>query len=271
MKKISTFALLLIGSLSFAQAPKKIQLASGQKIEIVMSNNSVTDLGMGMQMTNNSTVTNKMVVTAEDDNNFELSSTITRMQMTMEGMGQNMTFDSDKKEDMESEMGQGLGDNLNKAETVKINKVSGKQEKTKVEEKKEGNPMAGMSGMMGSEHESDLVFLIPTDKKIGDTWSEENKEKDLTTKRSYTLKSIDNNIATVTLTGSIDGTMEQEVQGNNMNMTINTKMTGDLTVNIATGLVIKKNIVSDINGSIDMMGQQMPISSKNTSAITYNY
>ena len=55
------------------------------------------------------------------------------------------------------------------------------------------------------------------------------------------------------------------------NITINSKVTGDITFDVNSSWVSKRNMVSDVNCNIDMMGQQMPISAKTTSAITYSY
>ena len=272
MKKIFAFSLLLISTIGFAQTSNKIALTSGKKINITTVSSTVTDLGMGMQMNNNSTVTSNMVITNEDKDFFELSSTITRMQSSMEGMGQNMSFDSDKKEDLESEMGQTLGGTINKSEVLKINKTNGKIEKIKSSnDDKEGNPMMGMAGMGNSESESGPVFVLPSNIKPGESWNTENKEGTMNIKSTYTLKSLDNNTAVVSMSGTIDGTMEQEQMGNTMNITINSKVTGDITFDVNSSLVSKRNLVSDVNGNIEMTGQQMPISAKTTSAITYSY
>jgi hypothetical protein len=272
MKKIFTFSLLLISTIGFAQTSKKIQLTSGKKINITNISATVTDLGMGMQMNNNTTVTSNMVVTNENDNYYELNNTITRMQTNMDGMGQNISFDSDKKEDLDSEMGQGLAGTINKAEVLKINKANGKMEKIKADnDAKEGNPMMGMAGMGNSESESGPVFVLPSNIKVGESWNTENKEGTMTVKSTYTLKSLDNNTALVNMSGTVDGTMEQEQMGNTMNITINSKVTGDITFDVNSSLVSKRNMVTDVSGNIDMMGQQMPISAKTTSTITYSY
>ena len=272
MKKILAFSLLLISAVSNAQTSKKIQLLSGKKINVTTISSTVTDLGMGMEMNNSTTVTSNMVVISENDNYFELNNTITRMQSTMDGMGQNINFDSDKKEDLESEMGQALAGTINKAEVLKINKVNGKMEKIKSDsDAKEGNPMMGMSGMGNSESESGPVFILPSNIKPGESWNTENKEGTMTVKSTYTLKSIDNNTAVVSMSGTVDGTMEQEQMGNTMNITINSKVTGDITFDVNSSLVSKRNLVTDVSGNIDMMGQQMPISAKTTSTVTYSY
>jgi len=49
----------------------------------------------------------------------------------------------------------------------------------------------------------------------------------------------------------------------------NTKTTGEMTTDISNGQVKKKNTISDITGSFQLMGQDMPISAKATSASTY--
>lgn len=136
---------------------------------------------------------------------------------------------------------------------------------------KEGNPMMGMAGMGNSESESGPVFVLPSNIKVGESWNTENKEGTMTVKSTYTLKSLDNNTALVNMSGTVDGTMEQEQMGNTMNITINSKVTGDITFDVNSSLVSKRNMVSDVNGNIDMMGQQMPISAKTTSTITYSY
>ena len=78
-----------------------------------------------------------------------------------------------------------------------------------------------------------------------------------------------NNIAIVELSGTTAGTVEQEVQGMTMNMTMDSKFKGEIKVNTQNGTVLESKNNADLNNSMDMMGQQMQISSKANTVTTF--
>jgi hypothetical protein len=208
----------------------------------------------------------------ENEQSFILTNTMTKMKMEMEGMGQNMNFDSDNKDDRESEIGKTISEKLDIPDTFLLNKSTGVcqllNEKTDEGESKSGG-LSFMAGEKDGQGPADAFLIIPSDKKIGDNWEVTTTNKGLTTKKKYTLKSIEQSSATLEISGTTTGTVEQEVQGMAMNMTMDTKVKGVMKVNIQTGLVIESSSDMDMNNSMDMMGQQMQISSKGKTIVTY--
>ena len=56
--------------------------------------------------------------------------------------------------------------------------------------------------------------------------------------------------------------------GQTMNVTIDQTLNSDLEVELATGLIQKNTMTGDMNNSMDMMGQEMKMSTKVNSTTT---
>ncbi len=256
-----------------AQFAQKISLKKGQTITCSSIANTESEMAMGNMKNDINTLA---VLTVIDENNqsYILTNTITKMKMEMEGMGQNMSFDSDNKDDRESEIGKTVGDKLNVPDTFVLDKISGScqlmSSKTGEGESSMGGGLSFMAGDKDSQGPGEAFLIIPADKKIGDSWEITSSNKGLTTKKKYTLKSIEQSIATLEISGTTVGTVEQEVQGMTMNMTMDTKVKGTMKVNTQSGLVNESVSDMDMNNSMDMMGQQMQISSKGKTTVTYS-
>jgi hypothetical protein len=273
MKKIIALAFVFTSLNSFSQSAA-IKLKKGQIITSASVTENESEMSMGMTMKNNSNVSKKITVIDEDATTYTITNTITRMKMDMEGMGQNMSYDSDKAEDKDSEMGKTVAEKINVSDTFTLNKVTGAITAWKKQEAdSEAGAMGGMMSMMGGGEDqaaNDAFFILPTNKKIGDSWSDVDVvTKGITTKKSYSLKSTDKNIATIGTTITIEGSTEQEMQGMTANVTMNAKTTGDIMVDTQTGLVTKRDLKVDVNSTIEMMGQSMPINSKGTNVSVY--
>jgi hypothetical protein len=270
MKKILSIALLLNCGISFAQNSSGIKLKKGQTITINSVVNSETEMQMGaMKSDYNTTI--KLNVIDENAETFTLKSSIAQMKMNMDGMGQNMSYDSEKPEDKDSQMGQAMGDKLKKVDTYILDKKTGKTTKVK----KEGDEEGGSGGMFSVGDEdaaaNGAFFILPAGKKIGDSWSESTTSKGITTSKTYTLKSIAQEMATIDVVGTITGTKEQEANGMTMSMTMNNKITEQMLVNINLGLVTKNNNTTDGTNSMDMGGNQMEMNIKANTVTTVNF
>ena len=272
MKKVLSAILLFSCMHSNAQYAKTISLKKGQTIVCSSKTNTESEMGMG-NMKNDINTASELTVIDENEKSYILTSTLSKMKMDMEGMGQNMSYDSDNKEDRESEMGKMIGEKLNSSDTFSLDKSTGSIKLLNVPSEGETSGSGGMSIMSGGDKDNQVVgdafLIIPSDKKIGDSWNVTTTNKGLTTNKTYTLKTIDNNIALVELTGTTAGTVEQEVQGMTMNMTMDSKFKGEIKVNTQNGIVTESKNNADLNNSMDMMGQQMQISSKANTVSTF--
>ena len=89
------------------------------------------------------------------------------------------------------------------------------------------------------------------------------------TVRTFTLKSISGNEAIIQSNIVLTALNKMDFQGMEFNIKTETKTNGEIVTDISTGLVKKRTSVADITGSIQMMGQDMPISAKATSTNIY--
>ncbi len=253
---------------------KNIQLQKGQKINVVITNIADTDMGMGMQIKNNSENTNVLTVTGETDKEYTLTNTLTKLKLTFEGMGQSQEYDSEKESDRTSDMGKSLTEAIGKSVNVTVNKVNGAPIYNKADagpEKPEANPMESMMSAFGGEEPSvaGAFLLIPQGKKAGDSWTEVDSTKDKKGTKTYTIKSVAGNIAQLTFSSDLAANTNVDANGNNLTMQMNIKTTGDLTTDISTGLVSKRNAVSDITGTMEIQGQSLPITAKSNLTAVY--
>ncbi len=247
-------------------AQKNVDLSS-LKGKVISSSAHVTaDMDMGMGTMNTINDANfEMQIIGEDAEAYKVSYTMKKMKMKIEGMGQDMSYDSEKPEDANSQIGESMKDMINKADTIRISKKTLRKIKTDGVEKPKS--MAMGAGMQSSSPEG-MFLLIPADIEVGKKWETETKEDGITTKNTYTLVSKNSGTAIVNVKTIAQGTTEQEAMGQTMNVTLDQTINSVLEVEIATGLVQKNTMQGDMNNTMDMMGQEMKMSTKINSTTT---
>jgi len=281
MKKLSlVLSCIFAASILFAQTAttssslsKRIVLSAGQKI--IMANSISMETSMsGMDINNTSSAEYSVEVKSVAENNYAITSTLTKMKVNMDMMGQTTSYDSEKKEDQNSDIGKSFADRLNKSTELLLDNSTGKATSTtaKKESKNDAavaDPMQGMMQMFGSGGDDGVVNsafeLIPVGIKIGDNWSDSSIDKALKLVRHFTLVSITGNEAAIKMTSVIDAVNTMEVQGMQMDMNSTTQSSADIITDITTGLVKKRSTVASISGSFQVMGQSIPLTAKVTS------
>lgn len=233
---------------------------------------------MGMEMKNNSTSNTQFHVIHSDNTNYSISSTLTGLKLSMEFMGQQSSYNSDLKEDSASEIGKSIK-NLNVPDTLSINKytamvISDKKPVT-VSMEENTNPFESLFGSLGEKNAdtdiTDAFFIIPPEKKIGDSWIDSSSTKEQRTVKTYTLRSIDKDIASISLIGKVDSNIQYEMQSLPVNISMTTQTIGEIFSNTKTSLVGKRTIKADITGNIELMGQSAPITGKANTVSVYEY
>ena len=283
-KTVITLLCIFTATIVFSQTgltkpavTQKIILPSGQKIIVETNITIEADLSMGMQISSNSTSENLLEAKNSTDKTYTISNTLTKVKVNMNMMGQPANYDSEKKEDNNSEIAKTFEDKLNKPVDITIDNVTGTaiKDDKKVKEKNadDENPMNGLLSMFAESSDDAVVSgafeLIPGGKGIGESWLDSTVAKDMKIVRTYTLKSVTGNEALIQLDFVTTGTNKLEVQGMEMEFKSNSKTTGEIVTDITTGQVKKKDTKSDITGSFQLMGQDVPITAKSSSATTY--
>lgn len=277
MKKTLLILLSLGPVCSFAQTPERLDISKGKKITIVKSTVGDADLGMGMSMNTKSSEFHNLEVLDQNENTIIIKHVLSRLTMDMDAMGQQNSYDSDKPSDRTSEMGKEIPEEMFATDTLQVDRITGKilnkKEKKKASGSEEENPMNGMIQALGSGVSSsiieDVLFSIPKDIKAGGQWVDSSSaEKGMKITRNYTYNKLENGIATVQLKEVSDLSTTSEVQGMSMQLTMNKNSQSTLQLEAKSGLITKKEMTADVNGAIEVMGQNSPISSKSSMTIT---
>ena len=258
----------------------KILLTAGQKIIVQSSISTESSLSPGMDASNSSSSENTLVVKNVSEKSYTISNSLTKMKVNMTMAGNVTSYDSEKKEDQETDMGKAFANKINKSGDVILDFNSGRATSgqpitvTKKVEAEE-NPMQGMLEVLGEAGGDEALVegafeLIPQGKNAGDRWSDSSSAKNLKVLKTYVLKSVNGNEAVLLLDMTVDATTAMEMQGMQMEINSITKSSGEIILDILTGQVRKKTMQSEVQGSMQIMGQSMPVSAKATTTIIYN-
>jgi len=267
MKQYLLASCLLFSAAVNAQKNTAASLKKGQEITIITANKMNID--MMMPMINNSTSTYKIKVLDVDAKNYTVTSTLTKLLVDGSMMGQTIAFDSDKKSDMESDNGKEFGAMVNKTDTLLIDIKTGEGKDISPERNTEKNPGDGLQNMItgagqntGAATASSIFFVIPGEVKAGATWTDSSTAEGIKTVNTYKIDKIENGIATISSIGTANGSSSMEAEGQSMEMKMKTTTTGTIIIDTKTNLVKKRSNVADIDGSMEVMGQTMPFTSK---------
>ena len=277
MKRIYISLLALaISGLAFSQA--SLKLSNGQKIIVESSTDIQASLTMGMELTSNSATVNALEVKNSTANNYTVSNALTKMKVSMNMMGQSNNYNSDNKEGNNEDMAKIFDEKLNKQVTVLVDNKTGaatieKKKEKKADDTDDADPTAGLMKMFADNSDEAIVAgafeMIPKGKSVGESWADTTTAKDMKMIRTNTLKSITGNEAVIQSVIVSTGKNKLNFQEMEFEVKSETKTNGEIIMDLSSGLVKKRTNVADITGSIQMMGQDMPISAKSTTTSIY--
>lgn len=283
MKKL----LLVVSMISTIMATgqtitKKVGLTKGQQLEQVshIKMNMTQEMaGQSMEIKMESDITNLVEVTNAASNSFEVANTIKKVLMNMNAMGQDMKFDSDKKEDMDGQMGQAFKGRIGVPREFTVNNEGIITSLKNTAEKKDeaGGMMGGMmSGALGDVEEKEgaafnsLANIPAKGVKVGESWKDSTNDENGKTFTTYTLKEVTGGNGVVTLSANSALNREMEQQGMTMQMDIKGTTTGEYTFDVATGIIKSRKAITKASGTIDVAGQSVPVNIETTVSSTIN-
>ncbi len=272
MKKNTLFLagfLSLISLTAFSQ--QDISVKKGQKFQmesVTKFSSSAQVMGQSMESTADSKMVTVFEVTETRKDGADLTSTITKLVASSSAMGQSANYDSDKT-DNSGMLADALGGMVNKPKKLSIDTKG-----TLVSQPKEDEDEVGIPGISTSGTNADLFIPALLSKKlaVGETIADSSSVKSdkVNSKKSgtYTVKSIDNGVATVLYTGKevVSATIEQmgmEMINNATNIINSTIM-----LDLKTGLVITNTSDVQSESTIEVSGMEIPASSKTTVTMT---
>ena len=281
MKKIIFFlsAFLLLSIAVFCQHPGTLVLAKGQKYLVENKFSAVTSqeiTGQSMESKADIFTSNNFEVSDIKDGNYNLTNTITKITAVLSAMGQDMSFDSDKKEDMNGEMGNGMKDIINQPKNVVVDK-KGNIVVMKSDTLKKDSSTAMMSMMlgqfMGDPEETgyglkEAFIIIPSKVKPGFSWTDSSSVKGVKKTTIYTVKEINGSEATIDISGTVNMDTNTQMGGMDVTNKSNGIMTGEEIVDVKTGIVKQKTTNLESSGSVQTMGMDIPMKTKFTAVST---
>jgi hypothetical protein len=246
-----------------ASYSQKIAVTKGQKLETQTTTKTTMEV-MGQNIDNETSLTNTIEVKDVTADGYLFSNIIKRMTIKGNAMGQEMSFDSDKKEDMDGQVGQALKGHIGTTQEIQVDK-QGKVASIKEGEEKQPGPdmasMMSMNGDLGKGQPYPMLIQLPAKNvKPGDTWTDSSgTAATLKTVIVYTLKSISADGALVSFNGTMakNGNIEQNGMEIQMDITATTK--GESTYDTNSGLLKNTSSTSEIKGTLGVMGQNAPI------------
>lgn len=263
--------LLLIATSSFAQNfTNKIVLNKGQKFSTSSTTTGTTSMemmGQSMETVIESNGSGTIEVKEVTPTSYKLTTTMNKIKVKSKGMGQENTFDSEKKEDVNSEMGQALKEQL-KPRDEEIS-FAGKNLANKNNAGEEESIQKAMQALNGADNGAEGNFiLIPSGKKAGDKWTDSSNAEGLKVYNTYTLQQLNGTDATVLVNTVTNIDKNVKAQGADVNIKMDMKATTTNLVDVTTGLIKEKKIVAEGKGNINAGGQEMPMTSKVTTTTT---
>lgn len=254
----------------------KIKLTNGQNITVESSSTIEASLAMGMELTSNSASVNSLIVKNSSGNNYSISNTLTKLKVDMNMMGQPNNYDSENKDSNSGEMAKVLDEKINKTTDITIDKTTGlaivENKKNNKADEEDSNTAAGLMNIFNETSDEGIVSgafeIIPQGKLVGDNWSDTLTTKDLKIMRTYTLKSLTGGEAVIQMDIKTKAVNKLDFQGMEFEIKTESKTKGEIFTDAQTSLVKKKTSISEITGTLQMMGQDMPINATvNTTSI----
>jgi hypothetical protein len=275
MKKVFFFlSLVSVMSVSAQKVSKKISLEKGQQIEQQTKTNvSMTQemMGQSMEIKMESNSTNFLDVANNSAAGFDMTNTLKKVLLNMNVSGQETKFDSDKKEDMDGQLGAAFKNKINNPKGFTVNK-EGIITSVKDTAKSEEDDMIG--GMMNANEETagtafTAVANIPAaGVKVGDSWTDSTNVNNARTINRYTLRQVNNGEGTVDINSDLNISREMERQGMTMQMELKGTSVGEYIFDVNSGLVKSRKSLTKASGSVDVMGQSIPLTIETNTAST---
>ena len=209
MKKLLLFIAVSVSALTItvAQTASTLNLPKGQKylVENKISTQNTQEV-QGQSIESKADFSSSYHIEVKDikDNNYNLTNTIKALRVSATAMGQDVSFDSDKKEDLDGENGSELKKYINQPKDITIDKSgkvinTGKPDTTSAAPAQPNMITMMMKQMIGDPEEggygANMAFEpVPEKATVGTTWADSSSGNGISRVTNYTIKEYRNAI-----------------------------------------------------------------------------
>jgi hypothetical protein len=266
----------------------KISFPKGQKLEMTAQTKAVITQeaalqSMSMDIIVNSTIIRSFDVKDVTNGIAKIEHKVKRLQFSFDVMGQTQSFDSDKPEDLKSEIGKSLEKSVKNKYTISVDEkgtivnVKADDDNPNKEQENSGNNMMGnMTGQFTEGLEmpkaGDVISLkVATAGSLtkGQTWTDSLTGGETGTVK-YTVSNVTSSEILIDYISEGNTKRKQSYEGIDMDVSLTSKVSGAITLDKKTGLLKQRTINSEGFGNMEVMGQKIPMKSKVTGTITVN-
>ena len=272
-------SLLFLTLGTHAQNNGTLHLADGSKYSVTneITSTSSSEI-MGQTMESNADVTTVYQIEVNHLNNqqYHMKNKIASIKMTMNSPAQNLTFDSQKKEDMDGPIGSAIKDFINQPQDVVMDRsgnVIPSEDSSQASDSSAQS--ASILKQLGDPKEqgygATMAFLtVPKNVSIGSKWQDSTSAEGVTKVTLYEIKDLKGTLATIAITGKEDRDTKMEMQGMEINTKTKGQFTGEGTVELSTGVIKQNKMTESAEGTVSVMGQDIPTKIKVTSTTSVN-
>lgn len=263
MIKRSVLLLSMMISIHGFSQGLKITVKKGDKYK-VQTTTSANSSGEVFGQTLESTVdakTNTVYEVADiKGKDISMTATLTKMDLTVNGLGKESKFDSEKK-DNDPNLEEIMRPLVNKKREVTVNS------KGILNKDNEADPIADLvPGSITNSLELVIPSFIGRELKAGKSFSVVDSMKTNSTSvvdsGSYSVTAIDKGIALINYKGTKFTVVETEQMGMSMTTTDKGKVVSEIKVDMTTGLLIEKTVTIESVTSTELSGMVVPGTSK---------
>lgn len=260
----------VIIALAFLSVPAraqtiKLNLAKDTKYEIT----SVTKIAsvasvMGQEMESSNDMSSVETILVKDTRpgQTDLVSTITKIVTSMQTMGQETVYDSDKNDNTGP-----LAESFNKIKG-KVKNITVDANGNIINQDKDED-LSSAADMLGISVEGISLFekiFIGRELKPGTAWNDSTitrgDKMTTTTTGIYTLQAVNGTVATISFIGKTTMSGTLEMMGQEMATTSTNKVISQVEVDLATGVIKQSTNNSDGTMNVEASGMSIPVTMK---------
>jgi Family of unknown function (DUF6263) len=285
MKRVIVFYPVLLLSIAgiSQRVSGKLKFKQGQTLEINIQVKTVIAqeaMGQAIDFNVDGSATHSYKVTNATDDNTTLHHKVQNITFNFDGMGKKVSFDSRNQKDMDGQFGKSMKEILGKTFDMIIDPTG--QVLMVKPEKADSAKLDGQL-MLISNMLKDLMDIVQPPKKDaasffkvlpshesakGDSWTESFENANGKFNTAYTLTGITDSTIIIDYTGNSITVHKAEMMGIESTTTMNNKTTGKIIIDKATGIIREKTGNTESNGTAEVMGSSLPVTSKITTVIT---
>ena len=284
MKKLFLIASIALSVNGFAQKVEgRLNFPKGQKLELVTESVKTTTMelmGQSMESAVTSTVTETFDIEDVTAAGATMEHKVKRVVFNASGMGNSQSFDSDKAEDRNSDMGKMLDKNLKSKDTLTVDATGIiTAVKAGVDTAKKNEEADAIAGLVSSQLGFNLgvpkvgdlsVFKILPGKeiKMGDSWRDSTSASGQTVTTIYKVTGITPTEIILEYTGNVNINTTQQIMGQDASLKSDDKVIGQITLDKNTGLLKQKTATIDTKATMEAQGMSIPSTGKTTITVT---